>query len=58
MKFIYYEICIICDDVNPQVVCDGCGCLVCDKPGCLKRTDGYQLCGMCAYEKQKSVQDK
>jgi len=51
-------VCIICDCENPSLQCDGCGCGICDRPECTTKTDGYELCGMCAYEKKKSVQDK
>lgn len=54
----YDIVCIICDCENPPLQCNGCGCGICDRPECTTKTDGYELCGMCAYEKKKSVQDK
>ena len=58
MDFSYDLVCIICDCENPPLICDACNCGICDHPNCLTKTDGYELCGMCAYEKKKSVQDK
>lgn len=54
----YDVFCIMCDCENPKLACDGCNCYICDRPECVTKTDGYELCGMCAYEKKKSVQDK
>lgn len=50
--------CIMCYCENPILICDGCSYCICDRPECTTKTDGYELCGMCAYEKKKSVQDK
>lgn len=51
-------VCIMCYCKNPSLICDGCYCDICDHRECITKTDGYILCGMCAYDKQKSVQDK
>ena len=51
-------VCVICDEDNPSLQCCGCGCGTCDRSECTTKTDGYILCGMCAYLKQKSTQDK
>jgi len=48
----------MCDHVNPSLICDGCGCGICDNDECVTKTSCYELCGMCAYEKKKSTQDK
>ena len=50
--------CIMCYCENPILICDGCSYCICDRSECTTKTDGYELCGMCAYEKKKSVQDK
>ena len=50
--------CIMCYCENPTLICDGCSYCICDRPECTTKTDGYELCGMCAYDKKKSVQDK
>lgn len=52
------DTCIICDCKNTIKYCDACNCPVCNSTYCLIYSDGYELCGMCAYEKMKSVQDK